>query len=69
MSGNHVAAGRLAARMFHKWDVEQIRQRAWMGEAISALAREHDAHIHTIRNMVYGRTYRDYGGPIREPRS
>jgi hypothetical protein len=69
VSGNHVAAGRLAARKFDEDEVMQIRRSAALGRPLTRLADLHCVHLHTIRNMVYGRTYRDYGGPIREPRS
>jgi hypothetical protein len=69
MSGNHVAAGRLAARRFDEDEVRQIRWSASLNCPLTRLADVWGVHIHTIRNIVYGRTYRDCGGPIREPRS
>jgi hypothetical protein len=68
MSKNHVAAAR-ANRPMSDPVVFTIRALADGGRSLSSLARLHGVHIHTIRNIVYGRTYRDYGGPIRDPRS
>jgi hypothetical protein len=68
MSANHYRAG-LIGRHFRRDEVIAIREAAAAGRSYRSLADEHDVCPKTIENMVFGRTYRDFGGPIREKRS
>jgi hypothetical protein len=68
VSANHVAAGR-AVHGLDRDTVLQIRQGFAEGERVNYLCFRWGLSRTTINRVVYGRTYRDYGGPIREPRS
>jgi hypothetical protein len=68
VSGNHVAAGR-AQRGLPEGIVAEIRRAFAGGERMTSLVYRFGISRVTVNRIVYGRTYRDYGGPIREPRS
>jgi hypothetical protein len=68
VSGNHVAAGRASRVRFRAFTAEQvvaIREAYRAGTLYRRLALEHDVDRKTIENCVAGRTYADFGGPIR----
>jgi hypothetical protein len=67
MSGNHAMAAR-ARRVLAEDAVVQMRQRFSEGERITFLSWAFGVSRFTVSSVVYGRTYRDCGGPIRGPR-
>jgi hypothetical protein len=68
VSANHLAV-RLNNRHFRREQVVAIREAIAAGANLRALSDQYDVSRKTIENIAAGRTYRDFGGPIREPRS
>lgn len=53
---------------FSKETVVKIRVAHSKGASEYQLAEEYGVHFTTVSRLVLGKTYRDYPGPIREPR-
>jgi DNA-binding NarL/FixJ family response regulator len=60
---------RPSVRMFSEQDVVTIRQRSAAGASDVELGMSFDASRETIRAIVTGNRYPQYGGPIRQTRS
>lgn len=58
-----------AARAFTEEEVVSIRERAEAGTSEVLLAVDYDVNRETIRTIVRGERYVEYGGPIRKGRS
>jgi hypothetical protein len=61
--------GFVKGRAFSEEDVVSIRERAQAGTADVLLAVEFDVERETIRAIVRGQRYANFGGPIRKTRS
>jgi DNA-binding NarL/FixJ family response regulator len=57
------------ARSFSEEDVIRIRERSFDGASDMELGMSYDVVRETIRAIVTGKRYAEYGGPIRQTRS
>jgi transposase len=57
------------ARSFSEEDVIRIRERSFEGASDMELGMSYDVVRETIRAIVTGKRYAEYGGPIRQTRS
>jgi hypothetical protein len=64
MTANHVAAGR-TNRRFDEADIIAIRTWAAFGTTLAELGRRYGVTRSAIVYIVKGRSYPDFGGPIR----
>jgi hypothetical protein len=55
------------SKKLHPGQVVLIRQRVFDGQSKSSLARQYGVNPKTIREVCYGDSWQDVGGPISEP--
>lgn len=50
-------------------EAREIRERMAAGESVAELAQAYVKPLSTIRNIVFGRTHKDAGGPVAQARA